>query len=64
MKILFDDCIINTENYGNICMDGDRLRFDICGQANIIYGVPTDALQQIAVGIVEGKSYIEMKGHQ
>lgn len=64
MKILFEDCIVNTENYGNIYMDGNSLNFDICGQANVIHGVPADALQQIAVGIAEGKSYIEMEGHQ
>ena len=64
MKILFEDCIINTEHYGAIYVDADGLNFDTCGQANVIHGVPANALQQIAVGIAEGKSYIEMEGHQ
>lgn len=64
MQILFEDCIINTDHYGAIYMDGDGLNFDICGQANVVHGAPSNALQQIAVGIAEGKSYIEMEGHQ
>ena len=64
MYIIFEDCILNTNHYGAIYMDGDGLNFDVCGTASVVHDVPDYALQQIAIAIAEDKKYIELGGHQ
>jgi len=64
MHIIFEDLIINTDHYGSIYMDEDGLEFDTGTVCHTVHGVPSDALQQIAVAIATDKKFIELGGHQ
>ena len=62
MIVIFEDVIVNTDNVISIYINKDKLAFDSDNSIITVAGFPDNALQQIAIGFVEGKTYIEMEG--
>lgn len=62
MKLILSNAIINLDCIVSIYMDEGTLRLERDDAAYIVKDIPSNALQQIAVAMAEGKPFLEMEG--
>lgn len=61
MKLILENAIINMDLIVAVYMEDGALKLDYISNAYIVTGVPSNALQQIAIALAEGKSYLEFE---
>lgn len=60
MHIIASDCILSVDMADAVYVPEDNvLRLERAGTCYELTNIPENAMQQVAVGIAEGKSYIE-----
>lgn len=62
MKLILSNAIINLDRIVSIYVEDGTLRLERDDAAYIVKNIPSDALQQIAVAMAEGKPFLEMEG--
>lgn len=62
MKLILSNIIINLDRVSAIYIEGGYLKLDVGDSCYMVADVPNNALQQIAVAMAEGKSFLEMEG--
>ena len=62
MYIFASDCVLNVELSDVVYVpESNILRFERAGCCYELTNIPEDAMQRIAMGIAEGKRYIEFE---